>query len=68
MTPEQIQAAVANAIDRDRARLLEDRYHASTNGLLGAVRFADTLGRALPRLGVHSSVCTGGRETCPRLA
>ena len=33
-----MQAAVANAIDRDRARLLEDRYHASTNGLLGAVR------------------------------
>ena len=37
VTPEQIQAAVALAIDRDRERLLEDRYHANTNGLLGAV-------------------------------
>ncbi len=50
VTPEQIQAAVANAIDKDRARLLEDRYHASTNGLLGAVR-AVTPNLALPRLG-----------------
>lgn len=41
VTPEEIEAAVANAIDRDRARLLEDRYHASTNGLLGAVCSAD---------------------------
>ena len=41
VTPEQIQAAVASAVDKDRERLLEDRYHASTNGLLGAVRSAD---------------------------
>ena len=40
VTPEQLQTAVAHAVEKEKPRLLEDRYHANMNILLGHVRSA----------------------------
>eukprot|EP00884_Botryococcus_braunii_P000839 jgi/Botrbrau1/10756/Bobra.180_2s0021.1 len=38
VTPEQVREAVALVVKKEEARLLEERYHANLNILLGAVR------------------------------